>query len=492
MMSTTDVGTSRPEGLAPSGTLSFSMSSLWAIVAVSLPAVATLAARLGTIDLAYLVRVGRFSLESHRLMRVDAFTFTVAGQPWLDQQWFAAILFGAIHRVAGWDGLVVLRSALIGVTFLLVYRSCRSAGAGSRAAALLTLGSFGACLLGLGLRPQLFGFAFFASTAWILAERERHPGRVWILPPLMVLWVNVHGSFFLLPLLLGLTWLADHRERRSGADRLLKVALVCLPLTVLNPFGPRVWAYVVSISTNPAVTKAVTEWAPPTIKDPAGGAFFLSAGALVAFFARRGRPVAWPTLLTLGTFFAIGLVAGRGIFWWDLLVPSIVAGSLRDAHPRTETRVPVWMTGTILATLVVVGVTFLPWLRMDADASMRPSLLSAAPPAITRQVQHLPDGQRLFTAQIWGSWFEYAVPADRVFVDSRIELFPPSVWRNYFQISTGMEGWQQLLDRWDVDVVVASRTQQLDLIPRIRTDPGWRLLYSDDDGAVFVRADTVG
>ena len=35
-----------------------------------------------------------------------------------------------------------------------------------------------------------------------------------------------------------------------------------------------------------------------------------------------------------------------------------------------------------------------------------------------------------------------------------------------------------------------SQDQQPDLIPRMQADPGWQLVYEDDDGLIFRRAST--
>jgi hypothetical protein len=55
-------------------------------------------------------------------------------------------------------------------------------------------------------------------------------------------------------------------------------------------------------------------------------------------------------------------------------------------------------------------------------------------------------------------------------------------------VSGGQEGWQAILDRWGVTVVVAERGQQAGLLPRIETQPSWRLAYEDGAGAIFVRS----
>jgi hypothetical protein len=243
---------------------------------------------------------------------------------------------------------------------------------------------------------------------------------------------------------------------------------------------------VVAISTDPSITRAVTEWAPPTIRDLAGVAFFGSGLVVAAFFARRGRaPRA--TLLALGLFFVIGLQAVRGVFWWDLVVPSLVAAHLPSRPERAGgSTAPAWMGVSVIAAVVAIGIAFLPWVRAAAGSDRERALLTA-PAGVTDELRRTVEpGARFYAFQPWGSWFEYALPEDAVFVDSRIELFPESVWRDYLDVAAGVEGWQGTLDRWRVDVVVLS-TEQEALIARIRADAAWRLTYRDADGLVFVR-----
>jgi hypothetical protein len=93
----------------------------------------------------------------------------------------------------------------------------------------------------------------------------------------------------------------------------------------------------------------------------------------------------------------------------------------------------------------------------------------------------------MFNAQIWGSWFELVLPRNKVFVDSRIELYPDSIWNQYYSVSAGRQGWQSILDRWRVHIVVISLGQQEALLPFIRRDSAWRLVFEDDDGLIFLR-----
>jgi hypothetical protein len=474
---------------APPVRRGLSLPALWAFVAVFLPVVVALRAGLSTIDLAYQLRAGNFILHTHHLVRTDTYTFTAFGRPWLDQQWGAQVLLALVYRAGGWRWLALFRAAVIGAVFFFLYRACRDAGAHPRWAALLTIGSFVVTSAGLALRPQLFGILLFAATVWLVFGRRRHRGRLWAIPVLVVAWANLHGSFFLAPVLLGLAWLQDLDERAPGARRTLLVAVVSVLAASLNPFGLRVWSYAVGISTNPQITKFVEEWQPPTVRDPAGALFFGSMAAVVVIVVLAKQRIRWPALLSLGLFFAIGLFAIRGIFWWAMVAPVILAWLLFADRPAVvgPDDSPRAINALIAGGLVVLAVAFLPWWRTVAPPTGT-GLLADAPTALTDAlVRSVPPGTRVFNAQRWGSWMEFVGPRYPVTVDARIEVTSAQVWRLYSKVSIGQQGWQSILNRWGVRCVLAARDQQRDLLPFIRRDPGWRLVSSDAAGMLFVR-----
>lgn len=469
------------------------LSSLWVFVAVFLPVVASLQAQLSTVDLAYHIRAGGQMLDTRSILRTDTFTFTGFGREWLNQQWGAQVLLAQMYRWGGWEGLAVARAVLVGCIFWFAFLAARAAGAGRRHAAWFTVATFLLTLGGLALRPQLFAMALFAATVWLVTDRHRHRGRLWAIPSMVLPWANLHGSFFLPSLLLGLAWLEDRRSDAVMARKLVWLGAVSLLATLANPWGPRVWEYVWRLSTNDVVTGVIQEWQPTTLREVPGVLFFLSVVAVMAILARKASPAPWPSLLTLTVFFFIGLFAIRGVFWWAIVTPPVVARLLADTPPRKRTGfddrlgVPP-LNRAIAALLVVLFLLFLPWWRGRIPLSPSTPLLDEAPLGITRFLARtLHSGDRIFNAQIWGSWLEFALPQNPVFADSRIEVLPESVWSQYSDISRAKDGWQELLDRWRVVAVVAHREQQRALIPVIRTDPRWHLAYKDRDGYVFTR-----
>jgi hypothetical protein len=71
---------------------------LWIWIAIALPALVALLVPLPAVDLAYQVRAGNEILATGAIPRMDTWTFTVAGTPWLDQQWLAQGILALGHR----------------------------------------------------------------------------------------------------------------------------------------------------------------------------------------------------------------------------------------------------------------------------------------------------------------------------------------------------------------------------------------------------------
>jgi hypothetical protein len=165
-------------------------------------------------------------------------------------------------------------------------------------------------------------------------------------------------------------------------------------------------------------------------------------------------------------------------------------GGGRESTDRGEPSDPVNAANALI--IGVIGIALLlqfgRWIPFRTTDPPPGALLTQAPLGITGALrQTLTTGERVFNAQAWGSWFEFALPGHPVTVDSRIEFIPAAVWKRYADVSNGREGWQRILDEWSVRVVVVYPLQQPELLARISRDATWKLAYRDDDGSIFVR-----
>jgi hypothetical protein len=462
-----------------------SFARLWAVLAILLPALAALIANLSSVDLAYHLRAGGDILDGAGIPRADAWTFTALGQPWLDQQWGAQVILAAVYRLAGWTGLVLLRALLVGLLSALVLQFCRVRGADLRRAAWLTLAAFVVSAVALGLRPQLFGMVLLALVLLVLALRRDRPRLMWSIPVIVAVWANLHGSFFLGPVVVGLAWLEDLAERSPRAARRSRrrrrgagIADQPVRSTGLGVRGGPV--------DERRGHRRITEWQPTTLRTVPGILFFASALGVVVLLARRGARTSWPTLAWLGAFFVIGAYAIRGVAWWPLGAGLRDRAARRPPGPVERPLAPLArrLNVVIVAALVVAGIALLPVWR-PTDPGLRRRRASSATP---RRDHGRPPRAGEGTATTCstpavGLVVRVLFPTVLVALDSRIEVFPPEVWDDYEAVTQGRDGWQAILDRWGVTLAVVPKGDQA-FHDRL-TAAGWSELFADDDGSLL-------
>jgi hypothetical protein len=459
----------------------------WAILSWSLPALAALLAKMRAIDLAYHVRAGELSLRTRDVLLIDPFTFTSGGRPWLNQQWAAQLVFASAHRLLGWAGVAITYAGAMASGFGLLYRSCRRAKASPRTAAVLALLGFMVASGSLAARPQALAVPLFTGTWLLLARRDRW---MWGVPVLAMIWANVHGSFVLAPGLVAFALCEDLLQRKDPRPTLL-LLLATAVATFVTPFGGSVWTYALDLVGNETIRSSVAEWRPPSPVSLSGGPFWASGVAVAIVGVSKRQEIRLIDVARLFVFFALGVPALRGTLWWALAAPPIVAGwfPARDpvvpAQSVESRRVPTLVATTIVLLALALTLS----LRAGTDpVTGGPSRLAADAPEVlviaTREV--LPAGSRLLVFQPFASWFEYSLPEDPVMVDSRIELFPSTVWRDYSLATRADRGWERLLDRYEIQGVVLPPGEPLGVA--LGETPGWALGAQTPSGSVFVRS----
>ena len=264
------------------------LDRVWLFLALALPALAALIAPLPAVDLAYQVRAGDLILATGQIPSNDTFTFTVAGAPWLDQQWLAQVLLAAGYRLGGWEALAVLRALMVAMTFGLVAavaiaaRRLTADGVDPRPAHLRDLVAgprvAAAAVRDRHLRrpaPARCRSRSASPAGWCWCRSWPVPGRTstaassWC----RCCW-DTRGS--------------DDVVRHRPARRSLAVLVAGTVATVVTPFGPGVWAYAVGIGADPQIAAQVSEWQRTTPFTVPGLLFYVSAVAA----ARRGRVAA--------------------------------------------------------------------------------------------------------------------------------------------------------------------------------------------------------
>jgi hypothetical protein len=297
----------------------------------------------------------------------------------------------------------------------------------------------------------------------------------------------------LAPLLIVFALGDDLIERRPVA-RTLVLLLATIAATLVTPFGPNVWSYAAEISSNETIRNWVAEWRAPAPLSMSGGPFWFSGVVVLGVAIWRRKSVRWIDAARLIVFFALGVPAIRGTLWWALAAPPVVSAWFK-ARERSEQRAdgpeprrhdPLKVTAAACILALLPLALFLR-LGIDPVTGTTQRLAADAPQVLVDATRAaLPAGSRLLVYQPFASWFEYSLPEDPVMVDSRIELYPDAVWRDYDRAIAAADGWDRILDRYRIQGVVLP--PKAVLREELSSARGWRRVVDGPAGSVFVRS----
>ncbi len=143
------------------------------------------------------VAAGEKMLAAGEVVRQDPFSFTRAAQPWVADQWLAECGMAAVHRLAGWDGLLLLTAALLAGFYAWIAARLLRGGLHVLPACLLLALTM---LIGapqFHVRPLVCSIVLLGVTFALLIDVEsgvKRPRHLWWLVPLFIAWANVHGG----------------------------------------------------------------------------------------------------------------------------------------------------------------------------------------------------------------------------------------------------------------------------------------------------------
>lgn len=147
-------------------------------------------------DIWWHLRTGQLIFERGEVPRTDWFTYSNPDSPWIDLHWGFQLIAAALWSLGGAAALVVFKSLLGTATFVIALLAGRRGWPAWQNVAfwLPSLLIYSGRNL---VRPEMFTFLFLAAELAIVVHAPRRPRLVWLLPPLQVLWINMHGLFVL-------------------------------------------------------------------------------------------------------------------------------------------------------------------------------------------------------------------------------------------------------------------------------------------------------
>jgi hypothetical protein len=289
-------------------------------------------------DIYWHIAVGRDIWRTAAFPQLDTYSFTFQGHPWIANQWLGELLFLAAYNCAGWRGVLLLTALAIALSYSLLFfilsRQMRlTAAAGIATVAYsFSLGHFSA-------RPQILADPLLILwVASIVSAVENKVSPSWLLPAVMILWANIHGSFsfgLAIALAFGIAavFCSNDQERGRTALRWAMFLIAAFGAASITPYGYRSLLVTLQVFGGNEALSHIGEW----------------------------RPVAFQTLganevLLLGLLF-LALHSGLKVPLWRLLMVMAIT-YLMFAHIRFASLFAT-LTPLLLATPITQQFSFL-------------------------------------------------------------------------------------------------------------------------------------
>jgi len=474
------------------------------VTIVTLLAIFTMALRVSVAnDSWWHLRAGEWILDNGRPLRVDLFSLTRQGQPWIYPGWLAEIAMGLLFRWLGYGGLNLLTALAVLVAFAFLWRIVQAPPLVKGFSFVLAAAVSGVYW---SARPHILSFAMTGAFLWALA-RFRQDGlkAIWLPPALMALWVNLHGGFVIGLLLLAVE-LASLLLERFGPARLqtppeggtgrnlrdlLGASLLSLLVVSLNPNGPVMLLYPWKTVSIGVLRDYIQEWQSPDFHSLQVQPFLWMLFLTFALMAISPRRPTWRQLLTVGLFGYMGFLAARNVALFGLMALPPLAD---HAGATLEPWIPGpyggrQLTGRAAAALnaVLLGLVVLAALlkaRIPLSLAANEAAVRDQQPvqAVEYIATYQPPGP-LFNSYNWGSYVIWRLyPEYLSFVDGRTDLFDDEILEQYLTLWRADEGWEQLVQRWDLRLALLEPQAPLSAALR---QVGWASLYQDDQSIIL-------
>jgi hypothetical protein len=457
-------------------------------------------------DTGYHIRTGEYIINHLTVPQNDLFSHITPPLPWFAHEWLSEVVMALVHTFSGLTGVVLFFSFLISVTYFLLFKYSQSLNCNIVFTVLIVLLATLSSSLHWLARPHIF--SLLLTVVWYnLLNNYQYQGRdrLYLLPPLMLLWVNLHGGFILGFVLLGVYFTGnviaalsrDELKRKLALERCRKLAVFtagALLFTLLNPRGYDILLFPFRTVSNQFLMDNVLEFFSPNFHGALPYKYLLLLTIAVVALSRKGIDLIELALLVLFTY--MSLYSARYIPLFAIIVTPILLKQLQSILRRCDNRLAQFFEQRsrnlelldarasghlwpIISVLAVCALALNGTIEFKFDASRKPV---AAVEFLQRE--KLPG--KMFNDDEFGDYVIYAAwPEYKVFFDGRSDMYGEAWGSQYVSVVRLQSDWENIIEKNNFSWIFVSAGSPLTIV--LLEKHNWHLIYADKVAQIFVK-----
>lgn len=460
-------------------------------------------------DLFWQLKMGEQIWERHEFPITDTYNLSNPGTVWTLEEWMPATLFYVLNKHFGHVSLILLKTTVISLTFLLFFKLFNKRKVNFYLSFFVFLLAAMVNTRGAWMVfPSVFEYLFLVVTFFVLEYYRKITWKtVLFFSVFSLVWANSHASFFILTIVLfsyvvGSLISQRLKGRFARYDpagyvlnkeeclKLTGAGVVSLLTPFLTPNGYWTLLYPFRISFG-SFTSYISEyqrywtiwkwnWA-----DFVHG-FTLILFIIMVFFFIASRRRLHLADVALGSFFALmAATAVRHVaifalvaLWLIVKYVSVWFGEYRGFFKRS-------LVKDILLILFVVSFIF--WYK----TKLIPFGLGFSEESYPKEAAEFIMANKIpgnmFNHYNYGGYliWKMAPAGYQVFIDGRLEMYEGQAGRDYATILEAKEGYKELLEKYRINLMLLYTTDPIIMV--LLEGEEWRPVYTSGSFTVFVR-----
>lgn len=458
-------------------------------------------------DTGWHIKAGEWMIEHGKLPRADIWSFTAGDTVWYNISWLFDVVIASLHNLGGLPLLFILTAITYSAIGAMLAQSSLRKGAGFIATAVIFGAAIGPMIIQVALcRPNMISALFLLLSCYLLSKDRQEPSwkSLLILPLVMALWVNIHGGFLILFVLLGCHGIESLIQKDSArTKRLIIIGLLVMVATLVNPYGYHLYEGVMR-TLGSVIREYINEWRPVNFSSDYHYVFYL------VFMLLGFRPLDKTVPIGDKLFGIIALVMTLASIRHGLVLaiatgPMLAANLTRtlqesplgafiirkDTEYNTDIERPKVTGMTALICLLLIFALIFPTTRSHlAPKSDQLLAQNVTPQRLLNYIEdHYPGYRWLNEYGMGGPLIYYGAPSIKIFVDGRTETaYPTSLMKDYMDFMEGLGNGRKannIIKKYEIDgLIFTNKAKITDYLGR---NLRWERVYKDDSYTVFIR-----
>jgi len=462
---------------------------------------------LGDVDTGYHIRAGEFIIKTFSIPRHDIFSFLTPALPWTAHEWLSEVIMAIIHKAFGITGVAIFFAFIISSVYYLLYKIIKTDQDNIILTVFIVLLVLISSQIHWLARPHIFSLLLIVIWYYLLDEYQyNHKNCLYLLPPIMLLWVNLHGGFLAGFILISIYLFGNvvkyFTSQGAGRDiykkkiRLLGlITVACLFVSLINPYTYHILLFPFNLVSNKFIMDHVGEFMSPNFHELMPFKYLLLLMIVILAISKIKTNLI--ELLLILMFLNMSLFSVRYIPLFSIIAAPILLRLIRpmlleksdgklvkflnkraDGISEIDASAKGYLW-PITALVVVVVLVASGKIAYTFDPKTKP----------VAAVEFLKKENlkgNMFANDEFGDYIIYAAwPEYKVFVDGRSDMYGTEIMKEYLKVISIKPGWEEILNKYHINWIIYNSNTILSLFLMERDD--WKLIYADKVANIFVK-----